>query len=530
MDTHPTIDILSAPPNIFPNPVYNCIEYCFRANDYLLISGQKAAFIIGLGLTPQPDGLSIAVAGKPFVTLTPGGLGTFSWQGSIGDYSNDFVRMLTVDYYFGSNFVTQYIPVFGIVFSQAIKAGLIQDWYMDFSAASPSISASLNNPGADAQAQKNYRLVIEIWTCLASGIRDKLITTRGYEPDMVTSELCIDISKVVRPLVHTTFPGLSSSLAIILDPNIMRKICLRYGEIYADSVGSCEAQSRFFELGSPIDVINSAFQKDDLEGMEPFAFDIGGLQTRFLTNRPQYTDICTDSFAWLWYIFDEQLAEFIALYPTLIVQSQVIFTYTNNSTSKGVIETIPSLVGVYYIPTGLAQIGVLATPGLVISHYEIIFGVDTDPISLIIPIAERFHYVVADKGFCCCHEEFYFLSEPGGFDTMLFNCIREVDLEYQATEFFTYEPCEGDILEGGKEEAETKAYEIHRTTSRYLDTYNNINWVREFLKSPKRYWRKDGKVYKIKLLSDQIELRRKDGFIYIQIEFILSFELNQQQN
>lgn len=530
MDSHPTIDIIETPQN--PAAVYNCIDYCFRANDYILVPGALAAFWLDFAPDNYPDGITISVGGKPFKTLTPGGIGSFSWQGTIAAFSQNFVDMLNRDYYFGKNFTN--ILSFGFPFSVAKKVGAIPGWSLFFPVAVPP-SALLSNPGTDIVLRSNYLFVVEIWTYqlfFGTLTRQDLVASRSYEPNPVTGEICIDISKAVRSLVSTTFPGLTGSLSVVSDTNYIKKIGLRYGEVYSDESGTCEALPRWFEDSTPIDIINAAFQRDDLLKIEPFIFDYSGAATRFLTNRPNFSQLCSDSFSWLWYHYDEDLAAFINSDPLLFnFVAFVEFTYTNGSGSEANIDAgLTFDGGVLIVPAGLAQLSSLATPGLIVSSYKITMGLFIGEFSELTPLSETLVFDVADGGFCCCHEEFYFLSEPGGFDTILFNCLREVDLDYSYTEFHSYEPCEGDLLRGGREEAETKAFEIFRTSTRFLDNYQNINWIREFLKSPKRYWRKDGQVYKIMLLNDQVELRRKDGFIYIILEYVLSFELNTQKN
>lgn len=527
MDDHPTIDITKTPSWDCPNPVWNCIEYCFKANDFVLQVAGSALFTIEFTPDNYVDGIVISVGGKPFITETPGALGSFSWQGTQQQITENFINMLNSDFYFGSEFTVYQDTTFVIGF--ALKKELVPNWSMLFPVAIPPFVFS--SPGSDLITRTNYRLVVELWKC-EDQLRTALITTRSYEPNPDTSQVCLDISKALRSCVSTTFPGLTASTNIVQDETIKADICLRYGELYSDGSAQCEASTQIFETTTPITIINSAFQRDDSEGIKPFCLAETPLdEIRFLTNRPNFSQVCTESFVWLWYCLDSDFALLINDTVGLSLEAEVQFSYVNNSSSSETINVVPAFEGgVLIIPSGLAQIGGLATPGLPIRSYSIRLGTRLEGFPNLIYASEEMNFEIADGGFCCCHEEFYFLGEPGGFDTILFNCLREVDLDYSASEFCSFEPCEGDISKGGKEEAETRAFEIFRTTSRFLDTYQNINWIREFLKSSKRYWRKEGKVYKIMLLNDQTELRKKDEFLYLQLEFVLSFELNSQKN
>ena len=520
MDNHPTIDIITAPSADCPLPVWNCVQYCFRSNDFLIADGVSAGFGILFGTANYPDGITVALGDYVFTTATPGGSDSFSWQGTPNQIAENFAAMLRANYEIGCLFSVDVL--FGsLVVMIAREPGFRENWIANFPVAVPP--GVLNCVGAETKLLPNYRLVIEVWKC-EDGVPTDKISTLAFEPDPGTSEVCLDISRIVSNCVRTTFPGLTGGTAVVLDNQIKAEICLRYGEIYSDDLDSCEAKTRFFEYTSPRTIINSAFQKDDDQKIAPFCWNESFLATRFLTNRPNFAQLCQESFAWFWYCLESFLLELNGIN----FASYYVFEYTDGTTSETGGDILTQ-AGAIIVPGGLAQIGGLADPGKTVLRYSV-YVVAVSPFFGIIPISSPVIIDVADGGFCCCFEEFYFLSEPGGFDTILFNCLQESDLSYKSKEFCSFEPCGGDILEGGKGEAEAKAFEIYRTTSRFLDNYENLNWFREFLKSPDRRWRKDGKVYKIVFLTDEVELYRKDGFIFVEIEFILSFELNQQKN
>lgn len=533
-DNHPTIDITKAPPGRLDclNPVYNCVEYCFQMNDYVQQLATPATMFVLFNASNYADGITVTVGGKDFITETPQGAGSFSWQGTQGQISASFALMLNSDYYYGCNFVIQLI-VGNIVQITALEPGEIPNFIAgtSFPVASPPLVAGTD--GADLSVRENYRFVVEIWRCNNAGARLEKITTRNYIIDPNNTDICIDIaSRLLQSLVSTTFPGLSASTTLAVDGTIKDTICLRFGEVYSDGSADCDVSPQWFEDTSPIDIVNSAFQKDNDDKMGPFCFELPNTEDqRFLTNRPQFAEVCTESFAWLWFQYDDFISLFIEPNPDLEMEAVVFFNYANGTTSEVVIGTFDISQGneVVIVPSGLAQLSGLATPGLKVSSYSIRAGVRIAG-TIFIPVSEEMNYKIADSGFCCCHEEFYFLSEPGGFDTILFNCLRGTDLEYQYAEFAGRESCEGSLLKGGRAEAEARAYEVHKTTTRFLDKYENLNWFREFLKSPKRYWRKNGKVYKILLLNDTVELRRKDELIFVELEYVLSFELNTQEN
>lgn len=535
MNNHPTIDLLTKPSAVCLNPVWNCVEFCFKANDYVLVAARKAAFLFNPGATPIADGTTVIFAGRTFITATPSGLGSFSWQGTNSQVIAEILKMFTEDYFMGANFV--FYETFGSIFLQALEAKEFPNWLMSIP---PTSLSSLDQGGKDLVLRKNYRLVIEVWETDKYGALLGIVTTRGYEPNTKDSKLCIDISKALRPLTQTTFPGLNATASISEDIEGLKHFSLRYGEIYGETSSSCEATPQFFERSSHYPIINAALQKDG-GNMQPFCYSfMGNEATRFLTNRPNYTEICKDSLAWLWfYIDDAVLVELARMQndeaPGSYIASELVITYTNGSDVRYSTSILPNSAlgdkkGLYYIPSGLPQVGFAADPTLTVSSYEIYVGFMNSTTGLVRPsITERFTYIIADNGFCCCKEEFYFLNELGGFDTILFNCLQESDLMLSGTEFISYEQCGGDLLKGGKQALDTTSYEVFKVTTRFLNNYNSINWFREFLKSPRRLWKREEKVYKILLLNEQVELRRKEGFVFVTLEFILSYDLNTQQ-
>ena len=85
---HPNIDITSQPGDCI-QPVYNCIKFCFLANDYIRSAGTKADFEIQFTSDiNQAAGLPFIISGFDFLTDPTNGFDTFDWSGTLTEIAD----------------------------------------------------------------------------------------------------------------------------------------------------------------------------------------------------------------------------------------------------------------------------------------------------------------------------------------------------------------------------------------------------------------------------------------------------------
>lgn len=533
MDSHPQIDILQTPSLTCINPVYNCLKYCFKANDYLQTAGVKATFFVSwFDPSNYPDGIPVDFAGKSFETGTPTDQNQFQWTGAppltIAEIADNAFLMLSANFDFFEDWSLSRTSGGGLetIFGTAREEGFVSPFGFSFPVAIPPIFLAVN--GVNAVYLSGYKVIVEIWNCDAAGVLIDLLSRSAYEPDPASQEFCIDISRNLSSYVSTTFPGMiPGSDAPILDANICKNICLRFGQIFDEGLTDCDATPQFFETTSPIKIINSAFQKPEevdsinsgIPLMEDFCYS--GTPTRFLTDYPTGLPVCPGACFWLWYHLDADLSGLV----NPIVYPFYRFFYTDGTNTPNIQGTTPMSVGeCWSVPAGECELSFLADPLKTIEAIETTILVVSD--FLIVQLSETFRLEI-DVSKCCCNE-FYFLNEKGGFDTIEFNCETEIALSIESSEICGFENCEGDILKGGKAEADRSAFETFTIFSQFNEDYFDLNWFRQFLKSPIRYIRKEDKIYKIKLLNDQIPIYTFEEKIFVKLEYVLSFELNQQ--
>ena len=535
MDSHPQIDIISTPSLECPNPVYNCVRWCLQATDYLTTPGDTAYFYVAFfDPSNYADGIPIRVAGRDFET-GPNGYESFKWSSPVPppltlvEIADNFFAMLQANYSFFEDWdvVRTSSPGFETIVANAREEGFVNPFDFDFPVVTPPLYLPLN--GTDPEYKENYRIVVEVWKCVDGVLTEKLYSN-AYEPD-ADGNVCFDIAGTVSSYLSTGFPGLQpNDDSVYIQPDMCFDVCLRYGQIYADDETTCDAIPRYFETSSPVALINSAFQKEaEVESietgvplMDPFCYQ--GSPTRFLTDYPSGLKVCPDSLFWLYYNLDIDLSAFSnpEVYPFYR------FRYTDGSVSSPVQGSRPlSGNGCFAVPAGEYQLSYLSPfPLKTIASIETtIILIDLPSVALI--ISETFVLEI-DQTACCCRE-FYFLNEKGGFDTIRLNCEQDRTLNLESVDICSIEKCEGDILKGGKAEANRKAFETYTVFTKFNSEYLDLDWLRQFLKSPIRYVREDGKIFKIKLLSDEVQIFSNEEILYFELQYILSFELNTQK-
>jgi hypothetical protein len=533
-DMHPQINILSSPSTTCINPVGNCIQYCFEATDFAETAGATAFFSITFfDPSNYADGIPIEIAGKDFQTGTPTTFEQFQWTDipalTIAQMADNVLQMLSANFSFLEDWTLSRSALPGLesVNATSRKEEAFSPFTFSFPVAIPPLLVTLN--GTTPTFKKDYQIVVQIWDCDADGVLQTLLSQNSFEPSTENSEVCVDISRNVSSLVQTTWNGLIvNDDTPLKDTTVCRTICLRYGQIFDEGATDCDVTPQYFEPSSPITIINSVFQKPEeaesirlsTDLMDAYCYQ--GAPTKFLTDYPQGLKVCPDSCFWLLYNLDIDFTLFTA--PA--VSAFYRFFYTDGSISPS-IQASRDLTtnGCWQIPAGECQLSNLSDPLKVIEAIETtIILIDTTGAIL---ISESFLLQI-DRTECCC-KEFYFLNEKGGFDLISLNCEETIALELESSEVCGYENCTGDILQGGKAEADRKSFEVYKVFTQFNEDYLDLNWFRQFLKSPIRYVRQGSEVFKIKLLSDSIPLFTFEEKTFLELEYVLSFELNTQE-
>ena len=537
---HPNIDIDQQPNPDCLNPVYNCVKYCFTSNSFKVSSGTKADFTIQLpvGVVGYGAGGVITIAGQTYTTGTTNSYNTVNTapvQDSV-QFATNFKAALEANSDLFNKFT---FAVVGVnpnaqLVATAREVGEIEDFTFDFSALAPTPPVNTSNQGTEDVYLDNYKIVVDIWKCIG-GAPSVLISSEAYSPNS-DGEFCLNVGEKVSPLVSTRFVhDLSTGIAWYQDVSIVERICLRYGEIYSDSIQECEVEPRDFDTTSEIRIVNSAFQR---RGQQDKIDDM--CEGQFMTNMPDFTKFCESSIIYLWANLFDIIQD--PAPPNTTYHPFIEFTYTDGSTSIHVTTLFSATPGddgnkMYAIGSGFPTIGFLADPGKTVDFWRMRIVCRDN--SQTIPNGDTYFSSKYFKLVSCCEgdAQFYFLNEFGGYDTILFQQVDSIEIQQNKGVFESFIDCEeNDALRSGKDIIDQSARDVYTVTSKFVNEYQTRKWLREFITSPKKYVNvniegNDDTFEKVIVLTDSIQYYSKDdNFIYLELQYILNEDINLHKN
>ncbi len=539
---HPTIDLISSPDADCPNSAYNCVKYCFQANDFLVSAETFATFEIQF--TPSAGSyvppVEFVIAGETFAAGTQT---TYNEIDSLGPYTllqmaEAFKASLLANNYINSTFEIEIVGT--DIVATARQSGELENFIFDSSGTiSPPTFSSSN--GSAAVYRDNYRLVVELWECnvdtgTGQGTTLKTLLNRDAYIPQKDGSFCINLGAKVAPLLETRFPfadfvsGVTASA--FLDSTIAKSIAINYGESYSDDLDQCNVQLRTFEKSECVTVVNSAFQRENQQDKIAKICD-----DEFLTSMPQYTEFCPDSLIFLWFYYLRAF-ELIVNPITDKLRPYVLITYTDGTTDSGVGSEIGNpgdSDGFIAITSQLDSFSLFINPAKVVKMWEvrIVFRQNNDPAT------DQYFGSQIFQAIDCCDDsvEFYFLNEFGAYDTILFNNIQSINLEQEFSIKESFTDCsENDALQSGKDIIGQSAFDVFTVVSKFANTYENRLWIRQFMMSPKKYVRgsifeQDDIFYKsIVLDTSTLYFSRDDSSLFFQLQFRINEDLNIQKN
>ncbi len=539
---HPTINLISQPSLLCPNAAYNCVKYEFEATDFKTTSATYATFVIdcsGLSVASIAPGATIKLSGNIFTTDTTNTFELFDTSAVLT--STILAANLLAAMNFNKDIFDKYnIVVSGsgsdILTATARTIGEVTVFDFDASAFIGTGVTINDTQGINAVYRDNYRLVVEIWKTSNSGTSK--VTEESYIPNS-SGLFSINIGRKVAPLLKSRFVhGLSLATSHI-DPNICSKFFVRYGELWSDGISECGTSSKNFDNTDSVRVINSAFQRADEDAKLLQICD-----AEFMTNTPDYTEMCENSIGYLWINLLD-----VAVYPApsgITYRPFFEIFYSDGTSSIHVGSSIPDTAPfenkIACIQSGWNVISSFATVGKTPIYYRVRFVVRDG--ALPVPTGDTYYGSKHFTLISCCENqlEFYFLNEFGGFDTITMSQLSSIELEQDNSIFESFLDCEDETIsnEGngakGKAIINQTANDVFEVTSKFVDTYQSRLWLREFLTSPEKYVRKtigdESEVFsKIIVVEYSAQYYSKDdNTIVLKFKYILNENLNLQEN
>jgi hypothetical protein len=533
--SHPTINIIEQPSSSCPLPAYNGIKYCFQSTEFQTAIGTRASFSIKLSgpiLTVIPPTIDFfEVAGFSF---NVGNSNTYNTLDTSATYTQaEFAVNLKEMFEANDSFFQRY--TFSIVSDALVATArenkLQSDFtfdYSNFPTSGNSLITSEANGTID-QYRSNYRIIAQIWQC---DLDEPLymVSEEAYQVNSI-GQVCIDTGLKIAPLLETRFVhDRPTNVAYYTDELITKFFLIRYGESYSESSLTCESESKSFATTDCIRVYNGAFQRDEVVLKNDIVCNV-----EFMTNTPDYTDLCEDSIAYLWInLWD--IVQFPPPSSTNYFPHWEIF-YTDG-TSDAFVGTqltvnIPDNK-MYAIAAGFKSIAFNADPLKKVDSWRVRV-LERDSAA---PLDTFYGSQYFNLSSCCEGDvEFVFLNEYGAYDTMQFTQIDDIVFQNSNAVFESFlEPQQEDSLRGGQDIVDQFSNDVYTVTSKFTNYYGSIAWIREFLNSPKKYIRSsvDGqekKINKVLVAVDGVQYsKNKDNTVYLRLSYRINEDLNQQKN
>lgn len=545
---HPTINIIEEPSLVCPNAAYNCVKFGFECTDFKTTAATFASFTIdcsALSVVSIAPGGTIQIAGNIFTTDVVNTFELFDTQAVLTPASltsNLFQAINLNNDLFTKYDIVQTSPT--LITATARVSGVIDNSPFDVSAFFGTGVVMLNTPGINAVYRENYRLIVELWEVINTAplapvnlVVTNKISSESYIPNE-NGEFYINLGNKIAPLLSSKL-WMPPFFGINPASDLAKTFVVRYGESYSDGVSACETSPKNFATSNQFIVINSAFERQKAADYSLKLCDGG-----FMTNAPDYTELCEDSICYLWANL-YNIVPFQNPFPVIRHEPFMEIFYTDGTSSIHTYGAFGTGVFPYYqensekiyaIEGGGRIMSFLADPSKTVSHWRVRVVVrDT---ALPIPTGDTYYLSQYFKLISCCEPrpEFYFLNPYGGYDTITFTQVLNAEIESEYAIFERFTSCESEnTWTSGREKVNQSAFEVFEANSFFVNNYQNREWLKEFLASPIKYVRQsiEGVEIITKIIvfdTSVLYYSKDDNNIIIKLRYAFNEDINIQKN
>lgn len=355
--------------------------------------------------------------------------------------------------------------------------------------------------GTSPEYVEGYKIVTRIGTLGGDPVAFQPLSPKvGLTTDQqctTVGAVCVDYVADAETLLHTLLPELTNTSTISPFQNsqsLMRVFQLEYGWVYRDN---CQAKSGTILKSGFVFGINAAFDIDDEYQMRRYWYDHpdgyppGQFVSDFLTTQPKKSNLCWDSFAWLWL-----LNSWKEDYPDYNLLARFVL-YDHSGTIIEIVTVIiadsdlPSFGFQYPICFNISPGYVLAEAATAtqatLARYDVqvvgVNPVDTDDV-----LFNATEFMTYYPGHCCDEKtDLYVLTPPGGFATQVVEVLnrsvvkegQEVNLHVACSTSRTNK-----AKYGGRTIARIRAYEKIDFVFRMPNTPESVRWMKHIRQSP----------------------------------------------
>ena len=527
-----TIEVTKTPYLLGPNPVGNCIEFCFEIDEFLLEDGIKArACIVFQGdRVSFQQGDEITFLNQTVIAGT--GPGELNLLGDNNQQNAEIMeRWLRATYPININTDISVLTfgTFSVVCVEWCEYGPIEDFIFDWP---PPVQAAVTLEGVTPESPEGFKFVYQLLCLDENKEKPKPICPMQQRPVSVNEDgtpqpICLELQNELSNQVYTEVPKCDDGL--IINEPMTKWVQLMYSYVERNPETNCGVVYAPFEYTDPLLIINQAINLEDGENAASLYRLEGNLgEIKFLTSRDT-SDIrvCLGDCDWLFVpaFFNEFNAfpvTYSARYETFRSDgSQLASFAVPYDAEEGVLQ-IPA--GPQSILSAYFPAGATFNPDMCryTIQLNIIFaGTET-------PYSEVATFRVDQN--CCCDTNIFYLDPKGGYSRMGFECIENQNFVDTGTEVCLDVPC-GDYeseMMSGKSRVDSEGYTtMTLVTPKMKKTDATMCELRAFKSSEKKYYiftdKQGGKTNRrVTTVPGTTRIMEKDGKVTLTITVIES--------
>lgn len=505
-----SIAALTDPP-MPPVPVSDCWRWCLQADDADAVttpgSYAEVEITIPVTCTVPANGTILTIWGYDFEvqSATPFTGTTFKVDASGITTTLNFVAMIQANLFFNDTVdivvTTPSDFVITLTWRECREQPRFVAEDMVFTAITAAGGSGTYTNGVSPVYVDGYKVITRIGSYGGDPVAFQPLSPKvGLTTDQqctTVGEVCVDYVADAETMLHTLLPELTSTAIITSFANatsMMQPFQLEYGWVYRDN---CQAKSGTIKRSGFVFGLNAAFDIDDEFQMRrywyghPDGYPTGQFVSDYLTTQPKKTNLCWDSFAWLWLLNSWQvdkgnydLVAHFVLYNsagTIIEDFDIIvndFGVDGSNFYNPVCFNVSPQFVLDNAPT--------ATEANIARYEVVVFGANVaDPTDMLFAATE---YISFYPGHCCEEKtDLYILTPAGGFATQVIEVV-ERQIVKDGQEINIQVPCGNSRTDrakyGGRSMVNLRSYEKIEFTFTLPRTVESVRWMKHVRQAP----------------------------------------------
>ena len=466
------------------------IRWTLTTNSHVQNNGNQASFSIIFNETGAANGEQITLLGQVFTVdnSTPYTESTFSTTGTQQEVSENFANMIRCSYLFRdwavySTFFLSFSNwrVFAYYYEEPVT---LQGFTFDVSGL--SIDVTFNSTNGQAPIIKDLRIWYRLHFLDGTPVGPAKTAFLPYNISnpVLSGRISIDQSEAIRGTLSTDRPDITENFYPQPESNFVRSYYLKYAEV--ERQNCIDTPSKAYRTAT-ISATNTVYQLREQREFTQHTYESGS-PANFLTTRPVKGLVCGNQYEWLHFyyisggIYTGTFYVEYRFYMGDTIVNQVSIPYTPKDSEN-----------VYRIGVGTANAAIEQNITADTDRYRIrvLAAVELpNGIQGNVEIASPHERTITACG--CKAAEVYFLEDTGGWQTVIFESVKQRTQEHEGQEItlpLGFSDERGYINErGGRRNKTYRAdnpftFETERLTRHNRDKYEQL------LRSPRHYIR-----------------------------------------